>query len=105
MTDIFIFFKQKTTYELRISDWSSDVCSSDLLGGEAAVGMRRVERTQLDAGQGFPRQDLAHHFALHGLGDDAVAAARVVLRRRDDDDVAVAIDRQHAVAEIGRAQV
>src|SRR3546814_4869689 len=28
---IFFFFKQKTAYELRISDWSSDVCSSDLM--------------------------------------------------------------------------
>src|SRR3546814_5072860 len=27
------FFKQKTAYEMRISDWSSDVCSSDLLAG------------------------------------------------------------------------
>src|SRR3546814_6593209 len=27
----FFFFKQKTAYEMRISDWSSDVCSSDLL--------------------------------------------------------------------------
>src|SRR3546814_8219126 len=27
---IFLFFKQKTAYEMRISDWSSDVCSSDL---------------------------------------------------------------------------
>src|SRR3546814_5036879 len=31
---IFFFFKQKTAYEMRISDWSSDVCSSDL--GESA---------------------------------------------------------------------
>src|SRR3546814_8174804 len=30
---VFFFFKQKTAYELRISDWSSDVCSSDLLYG------------------------------------------------------------------------
>src|SRR3546814_1111528 len=28
----FFFFKQKTAYEMRISDWSSDVCSSDLAG-------------------------------------------------------------------------
>src|SRR3546814_8046697 len=28
--DVFFFFKQKTAYEMRISDWSSDVCSSDL---------------------------------------------------------------------------
>src|SRR3546814_3455071 len=39
---VIVFFKQKTSYELRISDWSSDVCSSDLHvvvvgGGDAAV--------------------------------------------------------------------
>src|SRR3546814_1881435 len=32
----FFFFKQKTAYEMRISDWSSDVCSSDLPIGKAA---------------------------------------------------------------------
>src|SRR3546814_13602175 len=31
------FFKQKTTYEMRISDWSSDVCSSDLAGPRHAA--------------------------------------------------------------------
>src|SRR3546814_6395187 len=31
---VVFLFKQKTAYELRISDWSSDVCSSDLLIGE-----------------------------------------------------------------------
>src|SRR3546814_2133068 len=31
----FFFFKQKTAYEMRISDWSSDVCSSDLLAARA----------------------------------------------------------------------
>src|SRR3546814_3542080 len=40
----FFFFKQKTAYEMRISDWSSDVCSSDLLG---AVGLHRQQRTGL----------------------------------------------------------
>src|SRR3546814_1316651 len=35
---LFFFFKQKTAYEMRISDWSSDVCSSDLAGG----GCRRT---------------------------------------------------------------
>src|SRR3546814_10630505 len=41
---VFVFFKQKTAYEMRISDWSSDVCSSDLhervhgaLGSLAAI--------------------------------------------------------------------
>src|SRR3546814_9801549 len=32
---LFFFFKQKTAYEMRISDWSSDVCSSDLRGAVA----------------------------------------------------------------------
>src|SRR3546814_2593143 len=32
------FFKQKTAYELRISDWSSDVCSSDLPGDACPCG-------------------------------------------------------------------
>src|SRR3546814_7142633 len=33
-----LFFKQKTAYEVRISDWSSDVCSSDLTGGYLVHG-------------------------------------------------------------------
>src|SRR3546814_393956 len=35
----FFFFKQKTAYEMRISDWSSDVCSSDLLGLFVGLGL------------------------------------------------------------------
>src|SRR3546814_7542773 len=31
LSGFFFFFKQKTAYEMRISDWSSDVCSSDLI--------------------------------------------------------------------------
>src|SRR3546814_17435444 len=41
MLVFFFFFKQKTAYELRISDWSSDVCSSDLIA--------RAERNQVMA--------------------------------------------------------
>src|SRR3546814_4529222 len=37
----FFFFKQKTAYEMRISDWSSDVCSSDL-SGVVRSGIDRV---------------------------------------------------------------
>src|SRR3546814_18974093 len=48
----FVFFKQKTAYEMRISDWSSDVCSSDLvavLGQFGRQPCRRAERIeQLD---------------------------------------------------------
>src|SRR3546814_7562511 len=38
----FVFFKQKTAYEMRISDWSSDVCSSDLLARIAVLEQRAV---------------------------------------------------------------
>src|SRR3546814_3465353 len=41
---LFFFFKQKTAYELRISDWSSDVCSSDLLGPTGAAFRAVTER-------------------------------------------------------------
>src|SRR3546814_3659066 len=34
MLFVLFFFKQKTAYEMRISDWSSDVCSSDLRSGD-----------------------------------------------------------------------
>src|SRR3546814_6290550 len=40
----FFLFKQKTAYELRISDWSSDVCSSDLAAARGvAAGQRDVD--------------------------------------------------------------
>src|SRR3546814_4971882 len=52
------FFKQKTAYELRISDWSSDVCSSDLIadqhhrhiGGAREAHVRDVAFAQIDLG-------------------------------------------------------
>src|SRR3546814_2723785 len=37
MFRLFFFFKQKTAYEMRISDWSSDVCSSDLAAPNCAA--------------------------------------------------------------------
>src|SRR3546814_3537031 len=46
---VFFFFKQKTAYEMRISDWSSDVCSSDLvdLGTMPLVDLTRFLACQL----------------------------------------------------------
>src|SRR3546814_9501960 len=43
---VFFFFKQKTAYELRISDWSSDVCSSDL--GHAQRAGLRIEQAVME---------------------------------------------------------
>src|SRR3546814_20096921 len=39
---VFFFFKQKTAYEMRISDWSSDVCSSDLITAQPVDGLRVI---------------------------------------------------------------
>src|SRR3546814_7076949 len=70
----FFFFKQKTAYEMRISDWSSDVCSSDLdrrrhrrrlgVGGDlrGAAGAVRPER---------------HHPAVPEAGRDRSEERRV----------------------------
>src|SRR3546814_1293106 len=43
----FFFFKQKTAYEMRISDWSSDVCSSDLPRGIYERPHKRVDPVAL----------------------------------------------------------
>src|SRR5213079_1596624 len=40
----FFFFKQKTAYEITTGDWSSDVCSSDLVRRQPRVGVRRARR-------------------------------------------------------------
>src|SRR3546814_7470321 len=55
---VFCFFKHKAAYEMRISDWSSDVCSSDLFGAQARA---------MTIGTGFGVPVLAQFFA-HGAG-------------------------------------
>src|SRR3546814_8480765 len=56
---LFFFFKQKTAYEMRISDWSSDVCSSDL--PEEVGGFLRA----LDGYSGYPITLLACKMLPH----------------------------------------
>src|SRR3546814_10707960 len=63
------FFKQKTAYEMRISDWSSDVCSSDLVRrarkqmglsqGELSdkAGLRQATISEIEAGNAGPKLD------------------------------------------------
>src|SRR3546814_4840781 len=49
---VFFFFKQKTAYEMRISDWSSDVCSSDLADQVAqTLGAQIVSRDSISMRQ------------------------------------------------------
>src|SRR3546814_21043032 len=78
----FFFFKQKTAYEMRISDWSSDVCSSDLQRRLiiAARGNARSHDVEVE------HTGLVHHITRLDtgcLGDEPAA------RRRHRGDAAV----------------
>src|SRR3546814_1361792 len=58
---MYFLFKQKTAYEMRISDWSSDVCSSDLVLG----GLRHCKRVR----PGLPDDADAH--SGHAIGPES----------------------------------
>src|SRR3546814_13560839 len=81
---MFFFFKQKTAYEMRISDWSSDVCSSDLpsaapTDGASAGGqrMRTGEEFMAKFTNGFSRRTVLKGSAALG---GAIAAPTFVMR-------------------------
>src|SRR3546814_8049792 len=65
---VFFFFKQKTAYEMRISDWSSDVCSSDLMG--------RHGRCVNGTGHGAADNDLT---LAHGVNFTSLENLRAIL--------------------------
>src|SRR3546814_5591400 len=55
------FFKQKTAYDMRISDWSSDVCSSDLLRGFFLFTCRTQKAQQKISDSAFEPQSEYQH--------------------------------------------
>src|SRR3546814_7103609 len=57
-----LFFKQKTAYEMRISDWSSDVCSSDLPSFQEGVN-RRTTRLATELNAFFAQRGVKIHIA------------------------------------------
>src|SRR3546814_10166144 len=60
----FFFFKQKTAYEMRISDWSSDVCSSDLRKGTVEHAIGHTQATALK-GKRFESLEEQNAFLEH----------------------------------------
>src|SRR3546814_8128885 len=74
----FFFFKQKTAYEMRISDWSSDVCSSDLLA-LAQVDRDGLARTDLPLFEDLALVD-ADHAGLGAANEQPVPRERVAQR-------------------------
>src|SRR3546814_3840328 len=77
---LFFFFKQKTAYEMRISDWSSDVCSSDLV----AIARRSVE--------------------THGPALEWLDAAKLQRSCADDAGFAFIVDGRWRAPAAGTAQ-
>src|SRR3546814_1036025 len=70
---MFFFFKQKTAYEMRISDWSSDVCSSDLTEGnknapESGSGASFRGRSRWPPSVALAVHRTAFKAGLHGHG-------------------------------------
>src|SRR3546814_6482293 len=74
---VVFFFKQKTAYEMRISDWSSDVCSSDLLDLDALVV--RVECRSIDLQHSIEKLRLEAD--LERVGFLRIEARRLLVRR------------------------
>src|SRR3546814_15559338 len=64
---LFVFCKQKTAYEMRISDWSSDVCSSDLPGARRPGPPRRAQRHRALPGIRRSRLSLRGQPAVQGM--------------------------------------
>src|SRR3546814_2637684 len=89
---VVFFFKQKTAYDMRISDWSSDVCSSDLLRAARKGERLRLlngDDAELDAGF-LVITDADRVVGLAGVmgGDDTkVGASRSEERRVGTDCV------------------
>src|SRR3546814_7608385 len=86
---VVFFFKQKTAYEMRISDWSSDVCSSDLhrhgpdLVEKDRPPFRRFEFSRLVAYRpGKCPFDMTKEFALQQFARDGAEIGRASWRER-----------------------
>src|SRR3546814_3471046 len=96
----FFFFKQKTAYEMRISDWSSDVCSSDLLvaGGSGCLVEAEAER-QPGAMQQRRRQQEAEAISEAGSGDWHLGAVGMAMEHGEGADQRHGRDRRQRQAE------
>src|SRR3546814_11614888 len=77
---VFFFFKQKTAYEMRISDWSSDVCSSDLFHGCVLLDQRVLvdHQARLEGGDLVGGIEVLGRKPIDFLGDETVDRVAVV---------------------------
>src|SRR3546814_12432008 len=91
------FFKQKTAYEMRISDWSSDVCSSDLCrivprSSAGCATCRRRARSDRSGGGGpqpgspYSAQQIADDAELGEIADEDDQEGRAIRTRQIVDE-------------------
>src|SRR3546814_16837449 len=95
---MFFFFKQKTAYVVRISDWSSDVCSSALARLDAVVlNPRWNVPTSIAAREILPRLlENRRYLAEHDI---------VIMERRERDPFGLAVDWRSEERRVGKACV
>src|SRR3546814_10911086 len=84
---LFFFFKQKTAYEIRISDWSSDVCSSDLRKFEHAHPTMAFE------GVGYTAAD-QYALALYASAVGGGMSSRLFQELREEREIGRASCRE-----------
>src|SRR3546814_6881953 len=100
---VFFFFKQKTAYEMRISDWSSDVCSSDLRIAPRVVALvlrRGLRRRYAQRGA----QRVAGELVDIGRRGAIAVARRIGIEVVDPVHLAARAERDDALAAFERAQ-
>src|SRR3546814_7986038 len=96
---LMFFFKQKTAYEMRISDWSSDVCSSDLSisnnaeYGEYVTGPRIVTEETKKAMRQCLTDIQTGEYAKNFILENAAGAPTLISRRR--------INAESQIEEVG----
>src|SRR3546814_7498039 len=97
---LFFFFKQKTAYEMRISDWSSDVCSSDLpvtgrivVAGDVETAQRRREQDggEMRGRERRRRRQMGQHHPQRQDGLDAFAGRHYIVRLTEPDGMSAKI--------------
>src|SRR3546814_5536559 len=113
---LFFFFKQKTAYEMRISDWSSDVCSSDLMKTQIVVLLaasvlalsackNETPTAQEEAAEAQSAMEQAGDSAAAAMSDagDAIAEGTDAAAAATGEAASEVADATQA--EIGRAHV
>src|SRR3546814_4354512 len=73
------FFKQKTAYEMRISDWSSDVCSSDLGYTVRGAALSGIAAENLEGGSGIQSRTIASLEHAWGQGREQLGPKDVLV--------------------------